>query len=53
MRDPVLLRNRFDGFRPPTCEAHDLDALDVLDAIQVLLAERALTDHHDFHEFPV
>ncbi len=40
--------------RPRTCrcagQRHDFDARDVLDRIQVLLAEGALAGHHDLHD---
>ncbi len=50
VRNTVFPGNGLDGFGPAAGEADDLDAVDVLESIQVLLAKRTLANHDNLHE---
>ena len=49
VRDPVLVRDRRGRLLIAADEARNLDVRNVLQTVQVLLAEGALANHHDLH----
>src|SRR5690606_39722709 len=49
VRNAVLLRDLLRRFRAAASEAHDLDAVDVLQSIEMLSPECALADDDDLH----
>ena len=49
VRNAVLLRDGLRRLLAAADEAHDLDVLDVLQAVEVFAAKSALPDHDDLH----
>src|SRR5690606_10634408 len=49
VRNTVLLRNRFGGLGAASREADDLDAVDVLQSVEMLSPECSLPDDDYFH----